>query len=248
MAPSELVHILDADPDLAEGIPAAEQDAAVAALVAGATQVRPGAWDPAVLYGESPPAVGVLILDGMLSRQVSVVGRLSTELLGAGDLLRPWDQDGDIGMVPVGIEWQVLAATRVAVLDARFLHAALRWPTVVEQLLCRALRRARWLAFLAGIRQITRIEDRVLVVLWALSERWGRVTPRGVELDLRLTHEQLGRLVGARRPSVTTALGALSAAGRLERRTQGYLLRGEPADALRQAGREAQPARETQAA
>lgn len=239
MALSEPVKILEVDPDLAELLAPEERLRAARELVAGTVTVAPGGWDPAELYDVAdPPSVGLLVVDGQLTRQVSVTGRLSAELLGAGDLLRPWDQDGSVGMVPLGVDWQVLAPIRIAVLDERFLAVALRWPAVVEQLLCRVLRRSRWAAFLAGVRQITRIENRLLVALWAFSERWGRVTPRGVAVDLRLTHEQLGRLVGARRPSVTTALGALAEAGLVDRVEKGFLLHGGVEAALGHAARE----------
>jgi CRP-like cAMP-binding protein len=73
------------------------------------------------------------------------------------------------------------------------------------------------------------VDDRLLVVMWFLAERWGRVRPEGVVLPLKLTHQLLAALVGAKRPSVTTALGELTTAGLLERRDDGsWLLHGEP--------------------
>jgi hypothetical protein len=63
------------------------------------------------------------------------------------------------------------------------------------------------------------------------------VLPEGVLVDLPLSHRTLAGMVGARRPSVTTALGRLIAGGALERRTAGeWLLRGaapEPHDPAR---------------
>jgi hypothetical protein len=55
------------------------------------------------------------------------------------------------------------------------------------------------------------------------------VTPDGVVLRLPLTHQLLGRLIGARRPSVTSALQRLDRE-RLAVRTDdgGWLLRGRP--------------------
>jgi hypothetical protein len=50
-----------------------------------------------------------------------------------------------------------------------------------------------------------------------------------VVLPLALTHGWLANLVGAQRPSVTTALGHLTSAGRVERLDDGsWLLRGGP--------------------
>lgn len=48
-------------------------------------------------------------------------------------------------------------------------------------------------------------------------------------VPIRLTHETLSLLVGARRPSVTTALGALADRSALERRENGeWVLHGSP--------------------
>jgi CRP-like cAMP-binding protein len=58
-----------------------------------------------------------------------------------------------------------------------------------------------------------RVERRLLLKLRQLGERFGRVTPQGVRLDLRLTHQQLADMVGAVRESVTIALGKLSQTG-----------------------------------
>ncbi len=55
-----------------------------------------------------------------------------------------------------------------------------------------------------------RVERRLLLKLRQLGERFGRVTPQGVRLDLRLTHQQLADMVGAVRESVTIALGKLA--------------------------------------
>jgi hypothetical protein len=64
-----------------------------------------------------------------------------------------------------------------------------------------------------------------------LADRWGRVTLDGVVVPVRLTHDMIGRLVGAHRPSVTTALSELSRAGRISRLPDGWLLRGDPPSA-----------------
>jgi len=60
-----------------------------------------------------------------------------------------------------------------------------------------------------------RVERRLLLKLRQLGERFGRVTPQGIRLDLQLTHQQLADMVGAVRESVTIALGKLAAAGEL---------------------------------
>ncbi|MGZ6696318.1 MAG: helix-turn-helix domain-containing protein, partial [Solirubrobacteraceae bacterium] len=51
----------------------------------------------------------------------------------------------------------------------------------------------------------------------------------GVRLPLALPHRTLATLVGARRPSVTTALSGLARDGLVERTPEGWLLHGDPA-------------------
>ena len=232
MSRPDVVPVLDADPELAERLPREEFEAAREALVARVIVVEQGSWEPLKAVGQpDQPAMGLLVLDGLLSRQVGIGGRPTTELLGAGDLLRPWDDDSDVG-IPLSVHWQALQRTRLAVLDHRFLGAVARWPAIIDALTARTVRRSRWLSFQLATKQIMRVEGRLLILLWALSERWGVVTPRGVDVRLKLTHEMLGKLVGARRPSVTTAIGALTAAGEIERTADGYRLLGDPQDAL----------------
>ena len=54
---------------------------------------------------------------------------------------------------------------------------------------------------------------RLALLLWHLAARWGKVEPGGIRLALPLTHQLLGRLVGAERPSVSHALARLAHAG-----------------------------------
>ena len=90
-----------------------------------------------------------------------------------------------------------------------------------------------------AIAHLKRIDDRLLALLWCLAERWGRVSPDGVVVALRLPHRTLGSLVGARRPSVPTALGQLMARGEVERRPDGgWLLLGNPPEPRSQTGEE----------
>lgn len=60
-----------------------------------------------------------------------------------------------------------------------------------------------------------RVEHRLLMKIGQLAERFGRATPQGLRLDLRLTHQQLADMVGAVRESVTIAMGRLAASGDL---------------------------------
>jgi CRP/FNR family transcriptional regulator, cyclic AMP receptor protein len=143
-------------------------------------------------------------------------------------VLRPWVRAGptDASMAEVG--WRVVRPLTLALLDRGFARRVARWPEIGARVGDRILLRARFLAFHLAVCHLVRIEDRVHIVLWHLADRWGRVTPDGILLAVPLTHSLLANVVGARRPSTTTAIGRLTQRGVLERRPGGWLLRGEP--------------------
>jgi CRP-like cAMP-binding protein len=119
------------------------------------------------------------------------------------------------------------------VLDPTFARALGQWPSAVEAVLRGASNRAHSLAITLAVSNLRRVDTRLLVLLWYLANRWGRVTPGGVIVPLRLTHETLARLVGAQRPSVTTALRQLEAEGRLRRTPDRlWLLCGDPPETM----------------
>lgn len=244
------VAVIDVDPDLAEGLPPGERDAASRRLVAPAFDLPVGFWSPS----DGPEfsgrhALGVLIVEGLLTRAITLEGRTTGELLGAGDILRPWEEEDSPPNVSLTVTWSVHAPTRLALLDRHFLAAAVRWPSVVEEIAHRAIRRSRALSLQLALGQVPRIEGRLLLLFWRLSERWGRVTPDGIFVPLRLTHETLAALVAARRPSVTSALGRLAEGGLVERRDGGWLVHRAADDhiAAYLASREAGAGREAQA-
>jgi hypothetical protein len=80
------------------------------------------------------------------------------------------------------------------------------------------------LAIQGLIAHLPRAEHRVLLALWHLAERWGRVVPEGTLLPLALTHDLLGQLSAARRSTVTLATGGLEADGYLRRLDDGTWL------------------------
>jgi CRP/FNR family transcriptional regulator, cyclic AMP receptor protein len=223
------IRLLEAQPDLADGLSAEDEAQARRHVIALLDSIEPGPWEPAETYGGDPAFLGLLVIDGMVARDVELGGRRCSELLGPGDLLRPWDYDeSELPSVPSESAWVVLEPSRVAVLDRRFARIACRWPELVARLIGRTLRRSRWLAILLTISSMPRVDTRVQALLWHLADRWGHVTLDGVVVPVRLTHDMIGRLVGAHRPSVTTALSELAREGRISRLPNGWLLRGDP--------------------
>jgi CRP-like cAMP-binding protein len=151
------------------------------------------------------------------------------ELLGGGDLLRPWDESADSELLQAVVRWSVMARTRVALLDRHVAGRLAGYPEIYCALLDRCMDRSRRLVVLQAISQLNRVDRRLLALLWHLAERWGRVTPSGVLVPLALSHRMLGQLVGARRPTISAALGELTRAGEVVRTDTGtWLLTGSP--------------------
>lgn len=228
MRPSA-VYLLDADPDLADMLDEDTLREARPYAVARVAEAPEGPWDAAGAHPARRTDLGLLVLDGVATRDVHVAGRSATEVLGTGDLLRPWDPADDMLFVRPTVSWTVLAPLTYAILDARFALVAARWPALMSALMARAVRRSRALGYHLAVSQITGVETRVLIVLWEFAARWGHVRPDGVHLRLGLTHETLARLIGARRPSVTTALRALHDQRRVTQDGPGrWVLHGRP--------------------
>jgi CRP/FNR family cyclic AMP-dependent transcriptional regulator len=155
---------------------------------------------------------GLLVLNGVVATGVRVGDRVASELLGAGDLLEPDEVECD-ELVACMTEWRALEPVRFAMLDGAFADRIKPWPQLTQALLRRVERRAHNLNVQRAIASQPRLELRLTLLLWHLASRWGRVEPGGIRLPLPLTHQLLGRLIGAERPSVSHALARLSRAG-----------------------------------
>ena len=57
--------------------------------------------------------------------------------------------------------------------------------------------------------------DRVIHLLLELTEKYGRRTEAGVELQIRLSHQEMASIIGSTRETVTVFLGQLQAEGLL---------------------------------
>ncbi|MBA2644166.1 MAG: hypothetical protein H0U80_01830, partial [Solirubrobacterales bacterium] len=134
-AESDTVRLLEEDPDLGELLAPERYAEATEALVVRVQRLPVGAWDVSRLRTLGAGHVGLLLLDGVLARDVIVADLVSAELLGPGDLVRPWgDPDGESSLLPVDVEWWVLSAARVAVLDRSFAMRSARWPEITAAL------------------------------------------------------------------------------------------------------------------
>jgi CRP/FNR family cyclic AMP-dependent transcriptional regulator len=205
-------YLLDLDDDLAQELEVrmrftARQHATARLLDAETGECDLSAWFTVV--GGGP---GLLIVDGLIAVDTRVADRTISELLGSGDLLQPLGSHED-EMVECETVWRALSPTRLALLDAGFAERMRSWPQVLHAIFRRAERRASDLDVVRAISSQPRLEVRLVLLLWHLAARWGRVEPSGFRLCLPLTHRLLGQLVAAERPSISHALRRLSQAG-----------------------------------
>jgi len=184
----------------------------------------PGPWQPPRTAAWL--RTGYLVVSGMLLRRVLVGGGRSVELLGADDLLLP-ARDEPASFTRV--EWEVVRPSSLAVLDLRSDSPLTRRPGITAAVVSRAIDRSRSFAMQSAIMSIVGIDERLRILLWALAERWGRPIPGGAEIDLDVPQGVLAEMVGARRPTVSQALGELCERGLLESPGPGrWILRGDP--------------------
>src|SRR3954451_23225284 len=226
------VHVLVHDPDLAAGLEGERLRRAERDLVAATVVAFEGPWNPEEAGASVRGGIGLLVLEGLIVRRVGRTGRYGAELLGPGDLLRPWQHDGEDVTLPFDTAFRVIDKSLLALLDLRFAARAGAYPEVTGALIGRAMQRSRTLAGNMAIAHCPRIDCRLLMLMWHLADRWGRVTPEGIRIPLRLTHQLLADLVASRRPSVTSALQQLSQEGHISKVGDAWLLHGEPPSEL----------------
>jgi CRP/FNR family transcriptional regulator, cyclic AMP receptor protein len=164
-----------------------------------------------------PAAFDFVIVDGVVLKETTLTQRSALELLGPGDLLAP--PLTAVRQLESRAVSRYLAHGPVSLgaIEAHFREAARRWPSIADFLHDRLGRQTHRASMHLAMLHLPRIEDRVIALFADVGERFGRVTAEGILIDLPLTHEVIGGLVGSRRPTVTIALQELATEGLLER-------------------------------
>lgn len=169
-----------------------------------------------------------VVARGRLALQVTAPdGRARTiGLVEEGDVLVPpvdaWAAFGPRAW-PVAIE-----DSAVGLVSADRLASWLREPALAANVVRILSRQIADRELAVAIALEPRVERRLLLKLGQLAERFGRVTPEGVRLDLRLTHRELAQMVGTARESVTLALGRLADAGEIDVRNRTLIILRPP--------------------
>ena len=119
-AVSDPVNVLDVDTALADLIPSEQRAQARQATGAATIEFDVGSWSEPVDSDQFRGGYGLLVFEGLMLRRAGIEGRHAAELLGPGDLLRPWQHDGGDSTLEVDWAFRVVAPSRVAVLDPRW--------------------------------------------------------------------------------------------------------------------------------
>lgn len=243
--PLERASLVALDPGLAELLTPDRHHAAAAGLRVHVRQIGRGTLDVSAMQAMPASNIGLLIVEGIVVREVLLGSTVSTELLGPGDIVRPWSFADGEELLSTKVRWSVVSDyLRAAVLDRRIAAELGAFPEVSVVLMDRLNNRSSRLAVTQAISQLHRVDRRLIALFTHLAERWGRMTPGGVLVPLRLSHRMLGGLVGASRPTVSTAIGMLTRTGELVRRPDGaWLLAGLPTDATVPEARPVEPRR-----
>src|SRR5205807_5657234 len=115
------------DPELAEAVPQSRRQQAIEECSAPELRLPSGGGENRALPAFDG-GIGLLVLSGLLIRHVGISGRFGAELLGEGDLLRPWQFEHDSPLLPVETGWSVIRPARLAVLNASFLPYLSAYP------------------------------------------------------------------------------------------------------------------------
>lgn len=242
------MYLLDEEPSLLELVPERYQAAARRAAAAPAYRVPAGAWDPRALAPADGALFGLLVLEGLMLRDVAVADTTCGELVGPGELLRPWDDFGNRAPTPLEVGWKVLGSARIAVLDHELSHVLAARPALMNEFVERAIERSHSLALHVAIHCIRRVDVSLVVLFSHLADRFGKVTPSGITLEIGLTQGDLAKLVGATRQSVSGALGQLAEREVLVRLAdRSWLLKADPGDELEAMLARRQPRSSTEA-
>ena len=226
-----VVPLLDAWPELGGALNPAERTAASRQLVIRTERVPHAGWRPDGGIGDEDVTC-MLVVQGLLVREALVGDVRAAELLGVGDVVHV-AADADADLLGSAVAWTAIDEVLVGWMDASTFAAMARWPVLGSALLARATERSRRQAVFQAICHHVRVDARIVGLLWQLADRWGRATPAGIVVPLRLTHDAIAALIGAQRPTVSTALGVLAERHVVERRDDGgWLLRPDTDEEL----------------
>lgn len=227
------VRLLEFDPDLGADLDRERLTQARRQVVLPTIALDRGPWATRVLddaHGVQGEVRGFLVLAGAVSVDLAISGQVCTRLITPRELilLDGWEE----GSIPVRAGWMVLDPARLAIFDDRLAVIGGRWPGLMTAILRRAAQQVRHTLLQQAISQLPRVEDRLLALLWSIADRQGVVRGDGIWIHLPVTHATLAQMIGARRPTVSIGLRALSDQGFITSTENGWLISPDSRAAL----------------
>ena len=213
--PMDEVSLFRVWPDIAGGFAPEERGIAEGALVVPVVRARDE--DLAGSLAVERDAFDFVVVEGTVLKETTLAGSSALELLGPGDVLAP--PLSAIRQLEFRAVSRYLAHgdVSIATLGVRFERVAARWPQLSGFLQRQIAEQAHRASMHLVMLHLPRAEDRILALFVDLGERFGRVTPDGILIDLPLSHELIGGLIASRRSTATLALQRLYQQGFLTR-------------------------------
>jgi CRP/FNR family cyclic AMP-dependent transcriptional regulator len=210
--PPSHVSLLRVWPDIAERLDPEDRDAAEQALVVPLLSARD---DDLTATLEAVDAFDFVLFEGTVLKETTLAAHSALELLGPCDVLAPPVSPARQVELRGVCRYLALGAVSIVVLGRRFQLVAARWPHVSDFLHSQIADQAHRASIHLAMLHLPRAEDRILALFTDLGDRFGRVTPDGILIDLPLSHDLIGRLTASRRPTATIALQLLHDQGLL---------------------------------
>lgn len=209
------VSLLDVWPDMAGRLAPEQRGLAERVLVVPLVGARDDAL--AASLAAERDAFDFVLVEGRVLKETTLGSSSALELLGPGDILAPplsATRQLDVRAVS---RYLALGDVSIATLGERFTRVAARWPQLFDFLHNQMAEQAHRASMHLAMLHLPRADHRILALFADLGERFGRVTPDGILIDLPLNHELIGRLTASRRPTATLALQDLHHQGLLTR-------------------------------
>ena len=150
---------------------------------------------------------------GKLSKITAEGNEITLDIRKAGDFLGEsmLIEDADYPLTAWCLEDTLICGFTKADFETLILEK----PNIGLQIIKNLSNRINWLTERVGSFSLTNLEDRLYQVLTQVAREHSVKSQRGFSIQLPLTHEELGFLVGAHRVSITKAMKALKEAGRI---------------------------------
>lgn len=162
-----------------------------------------------------------------IARLLDSGGELTLDIAGPGDLIGEIAAFGEKRRAGLA---QAIEPLRVLSLPAAALEsAARRHPELALELAHVLAERAARLEARAALNALGDCRARLAGVLIELAERFGQREVSGCRIGLRLTHQELARLIGAARETVTPLLVELRRQGTIDYDRRRILIRDRAA-------------------